>query len=79
MVILKGKVIDKADLMKLNTPKLRNKTSTAPRPRPKTIHVESSDMGDGMLTPSRGKKGSSTNLTGKAPLFKFILFHLKFS
>lgn len=50
--------------MKLNTPKLRNKTSTAPRPRPKTIHVESGGMDDGMMTPARGKKGSSTNLAG---------------
>ena len=50
--------------MKLNTPKLRSKTSTTPRPRPKTIHVESSGLEDGMLTPARGKRGSSTNLAG---------------
>lgn len=32
------------------------------RPRPKTIHVDRSDTPDATLTPSRGKKGSISNL-----------------
>lgn len=37
------------------------------RPRPKTIHIDSGsvEMAEGLLQPSRGKKGSNTNLTGK--------------
>lgn len=47
-------------------PRLRGKPSTT-RQRPKTIHIDNhstSDMHDGMLTPSRGNKGSSSNLSG---------------
>lgn len=65
--------MDRSDLAKLNTPKLRNRTSTTPRPRPKTIHVESGGMEDGMLTPSRGKKGSTTNLAGESLLKPFCV------
>lgn len=44
-------------------PKLRGKTTG--RPRPKTIHVDtgSVELAEGMLTPSRGKKGSTSNLS----------------
>ncbi|KAK0179121.1 hypothetical protein PV327_007941 [Microctonus hyperodae] len=59
-----GKVIDKELLNAIKpTAKLRNKTAPS-RPRPKTIHVDqSSDLDLGALTPSRGKKGSSSNLS----------------
>ena len=60
---------DKADLAVAKpVPKMRNKTSAGSRPRPKTIHVDSggvtSDMQEGILSPSRSKKGSTSNLTG---------------
>lgn len=45
-------------------PRLRNKMQSG-RPRPKTIHVDRSDATDGTLTPSRGKKGSITNLASE--------------
>ncbi|KYM95331.1 Short spindle protein 4 [Cyphomyrmex costatus] len=58
-----GKVIDKDLLNAINPAKLRNKTATA-RPRPKTIHGDAGAVLDsGALTPSRGKKGSSSNLS----------------
>ncbi|XP_029167785.1 patronin-like isoform X2 [Nylanderia fulva] len=58
-----GKVIDKELLNAINPAKLRNKTATA-RPRPKTIHVDAgTGLDSGALTPSRGKKGSSSNLS----------------
>ena len=65
-MLLKGKVIDKELLNALKPAKLRNK-ATPSRPRPKTIHVDAgTDLDSGVLTPSRGKKGSSSNLsTGK--------------
>ncbi|XP_050529806.1 patronin isoform X2 [Daktulosphaira vitifoliae] len=65
-----GKIIDKELLnsLKINNnhsmggpPRLRSKMQSG-RPRPKTIHVDRSDTTDGTLTPSRGKKGSITNL-----------------
>ncbi|XP_017760216.1 PREDICTED: patronin isoform X13 [Eufriesea mexicana] len=57
-----GKVIDKELLNAIKPTKLRNKTAT--RPRPKTIHVDAgSELDSGALTPSRGKKGSSSNLS----------------
>ncbi|XP_050439779.1 patronin isoform X2 [Adelges cooleyi] len=65
-----GKTIDKELLNSLKTnnnhttggpPRLRSKLQSG-RPRPKTIHVDRSDTTDGTLTPSRGKKGSITNL-----------------
>uniref|UniRef100_A0A1B6FVT7 Patronin n=1 Tax=Cuerna arida TaxID=1464854 RepID=A0A1B6FVT7_9HEMI len=71
-----GKLIDKDLLNSLKggssgnptpQPKLRGKTQPA-RPRPKTIHIDSgADAHDGMLTPSRGKKGSSSNLSVFSP------------
>ncbi|XP_029167789.1 patronin-like isoform X6 [Nylanderia fulva] len=61
-----GKVIDKELLNAINPAKLRNKTATA-RPRPKTIHVDAgTGLDSGALTPSRGKKGSSSNLSTDA-------------
>ncbi|XP_034230679.1 patronin isoform X3 [Thrips palmi] len=58
-----GKTIDKDLLNSVKTiPKMRNKTVT--RPRPKTIHVDSGNvnLAEGLLSPSRGKKGSTSNL-----------------
>lgn len=65
-MLFQGKVIDKELLNALRPAKLRNKATTS-RPRPKTIHVDAgTDLDSGVLTPSRGKKGSSSNLsTGK--------------
>lgn len=74
-IYFQGKLIDKDLLNSLKSgsinssssgggPKLRAKAQPA-RPRPKTIHIDSgADAHDGMLTPSRGKKGSSSNLSG---------------
>lgn len=46
-------------------PKMRSKTGQG-RPRPKTIHIDSgADSHPGTITPSRDKKGSSSNLSGK--------------
>ncbi|KAL3282263.1 hypothetical protein HHI36_005454 [Cryptolaemus montrouzieri] len=63
-----GKVIDKSELMSTlkPTPKMRPKAQA--RPRPKTIHIDSGsvEMAGGMLQPSRGKKGSSSNLTANS-------------
>lgn len=57
-----GKIIDKELLNAIKPTKLRNKTAT--RPRPKTIHVDAgTELDSGALTPSRGKKGSSSNLS----------------
>lgn len=61
-----------------------------PRARPKTIHVDSGavQMAEGILSASRGKQGSSSNLTGENlinykalhELFSFflntVLFHI---
>ncbi|KAE8747737.1 hypothetical protein FOCC_FOCC005560 [Frankliniella occidentalis] len=58
-----GKTVDKDLLNSVRSiPKMRNKTVT--RPRPKTIHVDSGnvDLAEGLLSPSRGKKGSTSNL-----------------
>ncbi|XP_012272704.1 patronin isoform X2 [Orussus abietinus] len=58
-----GKVIDKELLNAIKPTKLRNKTAPS-RPRPKTIHVDAgAELDSGALTPSRGKKGSSSNLS----------------
>ncbi|CAH2005388.1 unnamed protein product [Acanthoscelides obtectus] len=57
-----GKTLDRSELSSLKpTPKMRPKAST--RPRPKTIHIDSGSvqMAEGMS--SRGKKGSTSNLT----------------
>ncbi|XP_054006416.1 patronin isoform X19 [Hylaeus anthracinus] len=62
-----GKVIDKELLNAIKPTKLRNKTATT-RPRPKTIHVDAgAELDSGALTPSRGKKGSSSNLSTDSP------------
>ncbi|XP_043602890.1 patronin isoform X24 [Bombus pyrosoma] len=62
-----GKVIDKELLNTIKPTKLRNKTATT-RPRPKTIHVDAgTELDSGALTPSRGKKGSSSNLSTDSP------------
>lgn len=55
------------------TPKIRPKASV--RPRPKTIHIDSGsvEMAGGMLQTSRGKKGSTSNLTGMF-YFKTVCF-----
>ncbi|XP_033208972.1 patronin isoform X3 [Belonocnema kinseyi] len=58
-----GKVLDKDLLNAIKPTKLRNKVTTS-RPRPKTIHVDAgAELDSGALTPSRGKKGSSSNLS----------------
>ncbi|XP_043484313.1 patronin isoform X2 [Leptopilina heterotoma] len=57
-----GKVIDK-EILNAIKPTKRNKVATS-RPRPKTIHVDAgAELDSGALTPSRGKKGSSSNLS----------------
>ncbi|CAH1389035.1 unnamed protein product [Nezara viridula] len=50
-----------------SAPKLRQKGSGGGRPRPKTIHIDSGADDTGMMTPSRGKKGSSSNLSDGSP------------
>ncbi|XP_070140585.1 patronin isoform X38 [Drosophila kikkawai] len=67
-----GKTLDRPDMhVKLQpqsststTPRLRQQRNT--RPRPKTIHVDdaSVDISEASSISSRGKKGSSSNLTG---------------
>lgn len=67
---IQGKHIDKDVLNAIKPAKLRTK-STPSRPRPKTIHVDAaSELDSGVLTPSRGKKGSSSNLS--TGMIKFI-------
>ncbi|XP_064543306.1 patronin isoform X6 [Drosophila montana] len=71
-----GKTLDRPDLhVKLqpqssnaSTPRLRQQRVT--RPRPKTIHVDdaSVDISEASSLSSRGKKGSSSNLTGYGTL-----------
>nr|XP_039148310.1 patronin isoform X39 [Drosophila simulans] len=71
-----GKTLDRPDLhVKLQshsststTPRLRQQRTT--RPRPKTIHVDdaSVDISEASSFSSRGKKGSSSNLTGYGQL-----------
>lgn len=48
--------------------KMRAKGGSTGRPRPKTIHVDTGSvaMAEGLLQPSQGKKGSTTNLSGKS-------------
>ncbi|XP_050310591.1 patronin isoform X6 [Anthonomus grandis grandis] len=61
-----GKTIDRQDLMSLKpAPKMRAKGAT--RPRPKTIHIDSGSvqLAEGMS--SRGRKGSTSNLTAYTP------------
>ncbi|KAH8280237.1 hypothetical protein KR018_000766, partial [Drosophila ironensis] len=71
-----GKTLDRPDMhVKLQpqsststTPRLRQQRNT--RPRPKTIHVDdaSVDISEASSISSRGKKGSSSNLTGYGQL-----------
>ncbi|XP_041450283.1 patronin isoform X10 [Drosophila obscura] len=71
-----GKTLDRPDLhVKLQpqsstatNPRLRQQRTT--RPRPKTIHVDdaSVDISEASSISSRGKKGSSSNLTGYGQL-----------
>ncbi|KPU76430.1 uncharacterized protein Dana_GF11779, isoform Y [Drosophila ananassae] len=71
-----GKTLDRPDMhVKLQpqsststTPRLRQQRTT--RPRPKTIHVDdaSVDISEASSISSRGKKGSSSNLTGYGQL-----------
>lgn len=76
-LFFKGKLLpEKADLATNKpVPKMRNKTSAGSRPRPKTIHVDSGgvgsgvDMQEGILSPSRSKKGSTSNLTGNISMW----------
>jgi len=53
-------------------PRLRSKMQSG-RPRPKTIHVDRSDTPDGTMTPSRGKKGSITNLASEYQYYCFFI------
>lgn len=57
-------------------PAARLRTQKSTRPRPKTIHVEhgSVDLSDASSLASRGKKGSSSNLTGE--IFFFLIIFL---
>lgn len=71
-------MIDKELLNALKPAKLRNK-ATPSRPRPKTIHVDAgSELDSGALTPARGKKGSSSNLsTGKLHGDQYLFIFLR--
>lgn len=69
--LLKGKPLDRSD-MGHHKPSSQTSTVTRTRPkptrpRPKTIHVDdgSVDLSEASSISSRGKKGSSTNITGK--------------
>ncbi|XP_044267987.1 patronin isoform X10 [Tribolium madens] len=63
-----GKVFDKSELMGSLKPTPKMRPKAASRPRPKTIHIDSGsvEMAEGMMQPSRGKKGSTSNLTGSS-------------
>ncbi|XP_037947366.1 patronin isoform X4 [Teleopsis dalmanni] len=69
-----GKTLDRSDLnikqqsQSASAPRLRQQRVV--RPRPKTIHVDdgSVDLSEASSISSRGKKGSSTNLTGYGQL-----------
>lgn len=63
-----------------NGPKMRPKAGGGmggTRARPKTIHIDSGAVqtAEGMLLASRGKQGSSTNLTGLI-LMLILIFHV---
>lgn len=53
----------------------RTRTQKSTRPRPKTIHVDdgSVDISEASSISSRGKKGSSSNITGKFRLQKIFV------
>lgn len=70
LCLLKGKTHDRSDIGHKASAHTNTVTRTRPkptRPRPKTIHVDdgSVDISEASSISSRGKKGSSTNLTGK--------------
>lgn len=69
-----GKTLDRSELSSLKpTPKMRPKGNM--RPRPKTIHIDSGSVQIAEGMSSRGKKGSTSNLTGKRTIFYlFIIF-----
>lgn len=79
-----GKTINKEDLMMLKhhqmntqtTPTAKLRTQKTTRPRPKTIHVESGsvDLSEVSSLASRGKKGSSSNLTGECGIYVIIKY-----
>nr|CAI5868554.1 unnamed protein product [Callosobruchus analis] len=61
-----GKTLDRSELSSLKpAPKMRPKANT--RPRPKTIHIDSGSVQIAEGMSSRGKKGSTSNLTAYAP------------
>lgn len=66
-----GKVFDKSEVLGSLRPTPRMRPKAASRPRPKTIHIDSGsvEMAEGLMQPSRGKKGSTSNLTG---IFSFF-------
>jgi calmodulin-regulated spectrin-associated protein len=65
-----GKVFDKSDMMGSLKPTPKMRPKAASRPRPKTIHIDSGsvEMAEGMMQPSRGKKGSTSNLTANSTM-----------
>ncbi|XP_044267981.1 patronin isoform X4 [Tribolium madens] len=65
-----GKVFDKSELMGSLKPTPKMRPKAASRPRPKTIHIDSGsvEMAEGMMQPSRGKKGSTSNLTANSTM-----------
>lgn len=69
MTNLQGKTIDRADMGHKPSHQTNTVTRTKrnTRPRPKTIHVDdgSVDISEASSISSRGKKGSSSNITGK--------------
>ncbi|VEN49558.1 unnamed protein product [Callosobruchus maculatus] len=61
-----GKTLDRSELSSLKpAPKMRPKANT--RPRPKTIHIDSGSVQIAEGMSSRGKKGSTSNLTAYTP------------
>lgn len=75
-----GKTIDKSDYQRYMQNQQNNQAAAKLRPqkqirqRPKTIHVEtgSIDLSEASSLASRGKRGSSSNLTGMS-LYMYIL------
>ncbi|XP_063914584.1 patronin isoform X4 [Zophobas morio] len=65
-----GKVFDKSEMMGTLKPTPKMRPKAASRPRPKTIHIDSGsvEMAEGMMQPSRGKKGSTSNLTANSTM-----------
>ncbi|XP_068904602.1 patronin isoform X7 [Tenebrio molitor] len=65
-----SRVFDKSDMMGSLKPTPKMRPKAASRPRPKTIHIDSGsvEMAEGMMQPSRGKKGSTSNLTANSTM-----------